>query len=92
MTYLNWPERCWPIQGPMTLAQVAEAMRTACNRAHEHASTWGMKDTAAGYYSAWLWCQEGLAGRPRGHLNWLAARHIQECQEVLALDDSTASS
>ena len=88
MTYTNWPEHMWPIHGPMTLAQVSEAMRTACNRAHEYASTWGMKDTAGGYYSAWLWCQEGLAGRPRGHLNWLAARKIQQCQEVLALDDT----
>lgn len=90
MTYLDWPEHYRPTQGPMSLAQLAEAMRRACNRADNQASTWGRKSTSGGYYSAWLWCQEGLAGRPRGDLNWLARRHLRDCMEVMALDDRLA--
>lgn len=91
MTYLNRLEHCRPVQGPMTLAQLTEAMRRAYNRAHDDASRWGRKYTGGGYYSAWLWCQEVSAGRPHGDLNWLARQRLQECMEVTALDDRPVS-
>jgi hypothetical protein len=71
----------------MRLDQLSEVLRHAVNRAHEQASTTGHKDTAGGFYSAWLWCQLGLKGEPRGNLNWLGRQRLAEVQECVALDD-----
>ena len=87
MAYYDWPESMRPLHGPMRLEQVSELMREATNKAHALASERGMKDTSAGCYSAWLWCQLGLKGKPRGELNWLGRQHIQDAQNVIPLDD-----
>ena len=71
----------------MRLEQLSEVMRQATNQAHERAAASGLKDTSAGSYSAWLWCQLGLVGEPRGDLNWLGRRRIQAAQDVVPLDD-----
>ena len=91
MAYYDWPESMRPLHGPMRLEQLSELMRRQTNEAHELASTWGMKDTAAGCYSAWLWCQEVLSGRPYGELNWLGRRRIEAAQEVVGLDDEVGA-
>ena len=87
MAYFNWPESMRPLHGPMRLEQLSELMRRQANEGHERASAWGMKDTAGGCYSAWLWCQLVLAGEPYGELNWLGRRRIEAAQEVIGLDD-----
>lgn len=87
MAYFNWPESMRPLHGPMRLEQLSEVMRQATNQAHDRAAEWGMKDTSAGSYSAWLWCQLGLVGEPRGELNWLGRQRIQAAQDVVPLDD-----
>ena len=87
MAYYDWPTSMQPIHGPMRLEQLSEALRHAVNRAHERASTTGLKDTAGGFYSAWLWCQLGLKGEPRGNLNWLGRQRLQQAQECVALND-----
>ena len=91
MAYFDWPESMRPLHGPMRLEQLSELMRKATNQAHDYASEWGMKDTAAGCYSAWLWCQLGLAGEPRGELNWLGRRRIEAAQAAVGLDDEVGA-
>ena len=87
MSYWNWPESMRPLHGPMRLEQLSEVMRRQANEGHERASAWGMKDTAGGCYSAWLWCELVLAGEPYGELNWLGRRRSEAAQEVIGLDE-----
>jgi hypothetical protein len=91
MSYMDWPESMRPLHGPMRLEQLSEVMRRQTNEAHERASAWGMKDTAAGCYSAWLWCELGLVGEPRGELNWLGRQRIQAAQDCVPLDDEVGA-
>jgi hypothetical protein len=91
MAYYDWPESMRPLHGPMRLDQLSEVLRHAVNRAHKEASTTGLKDTAGGFYSAWLWCQLGLKGEPRGALNWLGQQRLFEIQECTALDDAATA-
>ena len=91
MSYMDWPESMRPLHGPMRLEQLAEVMRKATNLAHEQAAIWGKRDTSAGSYSAWLWCQEVMAGRPYGDLNWLGRQRIQAAQGCVPLDDEVGA-
>jgi len=83
---LDWAEHCQPMQGPMTLQQLTTELARQVNRAHERASEWGMKDTAAGPYEAWQWCMGQRATGKAGQPSWLARQSLDRVQQLVALE------
>ena len=85
--YLDWAEHCWPVHGPMTLEQLCRVMARQANRAHDYASSWGMKDTARGPYEAWQWCRKQWSTGNAGEPSWLVRQCLKQAQELVALED-----
>jgi hypothetical protein len=71
----------------MTLEQLTRVLAGQVNKAHDYASAWGMKDTAAGPYEAWQWCRKQWSTADAGQPSWLVRQLLNQVQELVALED-----